>query len=51
MTAVETDFDAKTATVTMKAGRTLTPDAVTKAFDGSRYALDGSIERLDDPKR
>lgn len=50
MAAVETNFDAKTATVVMKAGRALTPEAVTKAFEGSRYALDGEIERLDGSK-
>lgn len=44
--AVETDFAAKTATVTMKEGKTLTPEAVAKAFEGSRYALDGKIEPL-----
>ena len=47
MAAVETNFEAKTATVIMKADRALTPEAVTKAFEGSRYALDGEIERLD----
>lgn len=48
VTAVEADFDRKTATVAMKPGATLTPEQVAKAFAGSKYALDGAIEPLGD---
>ncbi len=33
------DFEAKTATVTMKAGQTLSKDACDKAFEGSKYKV------------
>lgn len=36
---VEVDFDAKTATVTMEAGKSLSREACDKAFEGSRYKV------------
>lgn len=48
MATVEADFATKTAMVTMDPGRDLTPAAVTTAFEGSNYALDGALERVGD---
>ena len=45
---MDADFDAKTATVTMRSGRTLTPQQVAQAFAGSKYALMGALEPLGD---
>jgi len=42
------DFATKVATVTMKPGVDLTADAVTKAFEGSSYSLDGTPKRAAD---
>jgi hypothetical protein len=36
---VEVDFNAKTAAVTMAAGKTLTKEACDKAFEGSKYSV------------
>jgi hypothetical protein len=33
------DFDAKTATVTMKAGQNLSKEACEKAFEGTKYKV------------
>ena len=51
---MDTDFDAKTATVVMQPGKTLTSEQVTRAFAGSKYALVGALEPLSsaaDPSR
>jgi hypothetical protein len=37
--SVEADFNAKTATVAMKPGQTLTQTQCDKAFEGSRYTV------------
>ena len=37
--SVDVDFEAKTATVTTKPGKTLTRQAVEKAFAGSTYGV------------
>ncbi len=35
----EVDFDSKTVTITMKAGKTLTKEALDKAFEGSKFSV------------
>ena len=47
---VDVDFKAKTATVTMKAGKSLTKDAVEKAFKGSAYGVSSFDKKKDDKK-
>lgn len=36
---MDVDFDAKTATVTMEPGKTLTREQCDKAFEGSNYSV------------
>lgn len=42
--SVEADFNAKTATVTMKPGQLLTQAQCSKAFEGSRYTVQSFAE-------
>ena len=42
---VAVDFESKTATVTTKAGQTLTRDTVEKAFAGSTYGVTSFADR------
>lgn len=39
MDKVEVDFESKTVTITMKEGKTLTKDALDKAFEGSKFSV------------
>ncbi len=36
---MDVDFDAKTATVTMQPGKTLTREDCAKAFEGTNYSV------------
>jgi copper chaperone CopZ len=35
----EVDFESKTVTITMKEGKTLTKEALDKAFEGSKFSV------------
>lgn len=35
----EVDFDSKTVTITMKEGKSLTKEALDKAFEGSKFSV------------
>ncbi|MCA8935757.1 MAG: heavy-metal-associated domain-containing protein [Planctomycetes bacterium] len=37
---VEIDYETKTATITMKDGKTLTKDDLEKAFDGTKFGVE-----------